>query len=243
MQSNSTTPKRKFEDYTGRTFGNITVQRFSHITKLFVRFWECVCICGRQRILAEHLFKDVSFGKACKKCRSLRTIAKHEAIRAAKYVSSNFYHIAELLDGFVLDRSRPWDSYPCLDWDRCTSTCGYGVAAHEGKQYRVTRIVFERFNQPLQPHEHVLHYCNRPICISPAHIRDGSPKDNVGDCVRAKRHCHGERHGMALLNDTKVVEIRKLHAEGFSQSEIARQFGVHLSTIHLIIKGKHWKHV
>lgn len=52
------------------------------------------------------------------------------------------------------------------------------------------------------------------------------------------------RRGVAVLNEAKVLEIkRRLAAGGATVSKIARDFGVHSTTINCIKWGKTWKHV
>ena len=57
------------------------------------------------------------------------------------------------------------------------------------------------------------------------------------------RKSSGKR-GVAVLNDAKVMEIkRQLAAGNKSVSKIAKEFGVHITTINCIKWGKTWKHV
>ena len=50
--------------------------------------------------------------------------------------------------------------------------------------------------------------------------------------------------GVSVLNESKVLEIkRQLAAGGKSVSKIAKEFGVHITTINCIKWGKTWKHV
>ena len=52
------------------------------------------------------------------------------------------------------------------------------------------------------------------------------------------------RRGVAVLNEAKVLEIkRQLAAGGKSVSKIAQEFGVHSTTVNCIKFGKTWKHV
>ena len=52
------------------------------------------------------------------------------------------------------------------------------------------------------------------------------------------------RRGVSVLTDVKVLEIkRQLQAGGKSVAKIAREFGVHVTTINCIKWGKTWKHV
>ncbi len=53
----------------------------------------------------------------------------------------------------------------------------------------------------------------------------------------------GQR-GVAVLTEPKVLEIkRQLAAGGKTVGAIAREFGVHMTTINCIKWGKTWKHV
>ena len=52
------------------------------------------------------------------------------------------------------------------------------------------------------------------------------------------------RRGVAVLTEPKVLEIkRQLAAGGKSVAKIAKEFGVHATTINCIKAGKTWKHV
>ena len=52
------------------------------------------------------------------------------------------------------------------------------------------------------------------------------------------------RRGVSVLNDAKVLEIkRQLAAGGKSVGKIAKEFGVHPTTINCIKWGKTWKHI
>ena len=52
------------------------------------------------------------------------------------------------------------------------------------------------------------------------------------------------RRGVSVLNDAKVLEIkRQLLAGDKSVAKIAKEFGVHVTTVNCIKWGKTWKHV
>ena len=52
------------------------------------------------------------------------------------------------------------------------------------------------------------------------------------------------KRGVAVLTEPKVLEIkRQLAAGGKTVGAIAREFGVHMTTINCIKWGKTWKHV
>jgi len=61
--------------------------------------------------------------------------------------------------------------------------------------------------------------------------------------VKSRKTRRGKR-GVAVLTEAKVLEIkRQLAAGGKSVASIARDFGVHITTINCIKWGKTWKHV
>lgn len=88
-----------------------------------------------------------------------------------------------------------------------------------------------------------LHSCDTPECISPVHLRWGTPKQNIGDAVRRGRMAHGERQHLAKLDEERVVEIRRARANGTTLKVLANRFGVHIATIHAVTTFKTWRHV
>lgn len=77
---------------------------------------------------------------------------------------------------------------------RKTSTCwiwtghvlGNGYGAH-GKRY-AHRFSWElAHGRPITNGQHVLHACDRPLCVNPAHLFLGTAKDNHDDAVQKGR--------------------------------------------------------
>ena len=63
------------------------------------------------------------------------------------------------------------------------------------------------------------------------------------ELVRSKMHSRGEHPHRAKLTEENVRDIRKLRAEGLSQHQIGKRFGVSRTAVHDIEIGKNWKHV
>lgn len=63
------------------------------------------------------------------------------------------------------------------------------------------------------------------------------------DAFGGNRGRKGSRHGMAILDEAKVIEIRLLHSSKMSVAAIARQFGVSDGVIRHIIKRRTWTHI
>ncbi len=102
-----------------------------------------------------------------------------------------------------------------------------------------------------------LHGCDNANCVNPAHLRPGTPADNMHDAsargtlsraaLRAVRlHpetvLRGERHPAAKLTDSDVFAIRRLVATT-SRREIAERYGVCVTAINRIISRRSWSHL
>mgnify|MGYP001573055568 CR=1 len=123
----------------------------------------------------------------------------------------------------------------------------YGKFNIGGKIYRAHRVSFclEK-GLPLEARINVLHSCDNPRCVRPAHLRSGTHINNMADMIARKRHhtgpqnSPGETNGNASLTAQIVLAIRRLIAEGQTNTSIAKEYGVHHSTISLIRRGKSW---
>jgi len=88
---------------------------------------------------------------------------------------------------------------------------------------------------------YVRHLCNNTGCFNPEHLDIGTQKDNMQDAVKAGRQAKGTKIPQSKLNEEKVLEIRKLRAEGMSQHKIAKMYGVQQSTISRVVNRIDWK--
>jgi|ERR1035438_1633851 hypothetical protein len=78
----------------------------------------------------------------------------------------------------------------CWEWLAGTNKAGYGTfeGKRDGKTRKAHRIAYEFLIGPIPKGLHLLHSCDNPPCVNPAHLRPGSPKDNGRDCVERGRH-------------------------------------------------------
>lgn len=53
----------------------------------------------------------------------------------------------------------------------------------------------------------------------------------------------GARHPMAKLNEMNVRDIREMHEEGYTTSELADLFDITYGQVVNIVKRKHWTHI
>jgi hypothetical protein len=62
--------------------------------------------------------------------------------------------------------------------------------------------------------------------------------------VKTPKSSRKGRRGVSVLTDAKVLDIKRQLADGGkSVAKIAKDFGVHVTTINCIKWGKTWKHV
>jgi len=90
----------------------------------------------------------------------------------------------------------------------------------------------------------VMHTCDKPKCVNPAHLRVGTTADNVRDRVNKKRGAFGERNYGARLKENDVYLVRALAKCGWCNDEIAKVFPViTASGIKQVVNRSSWKHI
>lgn len=91
------------------------------------------------------------------------------------------------------------------------------------------------------PEFNVLHSCDVPLCVNPAHLREGTQADNANDMFSRGRVCRiGIRNGRARFTEQDIRQIRK---DPRTQTAIAADYGVWQTTIGEIKRRTTWGHV
>lgn len=147
----------------------------------------------------------------------------------------------------------------CWIWLGNTTGDGYGrIYAGKGRTTRAHRYSLELYlGRQLDSDKFAIHSCpggDNPLCVNPAHLREGTPADNSADMVsrgRSTKGRHniaayekmprGENHKNAKLTWNAVAQIRALFATGdYSKAELGRRFGVTDVTIGHVVNGRLW---
>lgn len=122
---------------------------------------------------------------------------------------------------------------------------GHVRIGYQGRKQYVHRVAYLVAKGPIPAGLHVLHSCDVPRCIEPAHLRVGTNADNIADKVRRGRAWQpkGSKSSNALLTEAKVEQILIALGQGATLKELGERFGVHLGTVWTIKAGKNWTHV
>jgi len=132
----------------------------------------------------------------------------------------------------------------CFLWTG-TTTGGYGRVRRGKRTHYAHRVAYELLVGPIPEGVCVLHRCDTPPCVNPAHLFLGTIADNNQDMVQKGRGIakSGEQHCRARLTEDDVLAIRARAAAGETQRPLAREYGVDQATISNIVTRKSWKHV
>lgn len=133
----------------------------------------------------------------------------------------------------------------CWDWIAAKAGKGYGeIKATKSRRYLYAhRVSWEMANGPLPAGMSVLHRCDNPGCVNPAHLFIGSSADNAQDMAAKDRHLKGERNTQSKLTEQDILKIYQLSDGGMVQHRIAKLVGVGQMTVCRILRGERWRHV
>ena len=136
----------------------------------------------------------------------------------------------------------------CWVWRGCVNNKGYALCSYGGKrrQYAHRLMLEHKLGRPIAPGLNTLHSCDNPRCVNPAHLTEGTQKQNIQQAVARGRLapkpplCQGERHGHSKLTGEAVRTIR---ASGERRLVLAARYGVTPQTISKIRAGQRWQHI
>lgn len=134
----------------------------------------------------------------------------------------------------------------CWLWTGARLPKGYGIFKINRRNVYAHRYSYGLHNGPIPDGLMVMHSCDNPPCVNPAHLTIGTAQDNLSDMaakgrgVTAATRARGERHASAKLTETDVLAIR---SDPRSQDAIASEYGVGQSAISRILLRKTWTHI
>lgn len=115
------------------------------------------------------------------------------------------------------------------------------------KSFLVHRLVALAFISPLKEKPFINHIDGNPLNNLVSNLEWCTQKENVihGFETGLTKSLFGENHKLAVLNEYKVLAIRRLHKINpkFNRSEVAKKLKVKNECIGKIILRRTWKHI
>ena len=111
-----------------------------------------------------------------------------------------------------------------------------------GERHIASRWICEAVNgPPPTPAHHAAHSCGKGHlgCVSGAHLEWKTASENQMDRIEHQTSNRGERNHFAVLSESDVLEIRRLHGT-VNQKALAERYGVSKSSIQDIQYRKSW---
>jgi hypothetical protein len=109
---------------------------------------------------------------------------------------------------------------------------GYGRFTIDGEQTGAHRASLILHGIAIPPGMSVLHHCDVPACVNPAHLFTGTHQDNMADLKRKHR-------GTSRLSADDVRAIRARYAAGgISQAALGALYGVKQACVSAIVLGR-----
>lgn len=133
----------------------------------------------------------------------------------------------------------------CWPWVGKRQTTGYGqIHIGAGKlvgAHRLSHKIATGEEPPV-----VMHSCDNPWCVNPAHLSGGTKADNTADMHAKGRGNYdtqpkGEAHHRSKLTAAMVREIKSRPNE--KPGRLAAEFGVKSAVVQRIRNGTAWKHI
>lgn len=121
----------------------------------------------------------------------------------------------------------------CWEWNGSRNRWGYGQF-HVGPATNAPRAAYIVEHGAIPEGLHVMHRCDNPPCVNPAHLIAGTRSENMLDMARKGRHPYTHRK----ISDAQVREIRARYTGAWGeQAALGREYGVSTNQINLIVRG------
>jgi hypothetical protein len=87
----------------------------------------------------------------------------------------------------LLSKAKP-TANGCLEWNGWKTATGYGSTYHSGKNTTTHRLMYRATKGEIPQGMVIMHSCDNPPCICPAHLSLGTHAENMQQSIDRKRH-------------------------------------------------------
>lgn len=119
----------------------------------------------------------------------------------------------------------------------------FGVTKSKGgpsMDYRAHRFSYVLANGVIPDGHLIMHTCDTPLCVNPAHLMAGTHLTNAQDREAKGRGTPGELNGRAKLTEQDVMDIR---ASKETTAVLAKRYDMDYTQILRVRRGDKWKHI
>ena len=140
----------------------------------------------------------------------------------------------------------------CWEWKANTVFGGYGSIStgskNKGtrKENRAHRVAYTLVHGPIPTGLNVLHSCDNPGCVNPAHLRADTQSENLKESFTKGRHsvpCSVGRNNAARRLSELTVQRLRILDRALPDHRVAAVLGVSKATIQAIMSRRNWKHL
>jgi hypothetical protein len=136
----------------------------------------------------------------------------------------------------------PENGAGCWEWTSTLNANGYGRFCTQREKIAAHRFAYELVKGQIPEGLHIRHLCHNRLCVNPAHLLVGTPKDNAQDALDAGRFSRGNVNGNSKLDDETVRYIRQ-NPDNLKGRALAAKFGISPATVSGVQNGRVWRHV
>jgi hypothetical protein len=131
----------------------------------------------------------------------------------------------------------------CWLWQAALGRRGYGRFQMNKVNQMAHRMAWAFKNGPIAEGLYVLHRCDVPGCVNPAHLYLGTHDDNMRDRNERDRVPKGETCVHSKYKEVDVLKARELYSNGVTIKEICIIIGIPRSSMSAMLSRRTWKHI
>jgi hypothetical protein len=118
----------------------------------------------------------------------------------------------------------------CWRWKAGKNKDGYGLIGLRKQVLYAHRVSYELYVGPIPEGLHLLHLCDNPSCVNPAHLRPGTQLDNVKD-MHAKGRARKRSDAFAKITSER---LKMILTDAGANSDVASECEIGIATLYRI---------